>query len=287
MSRPRLITFLTDFGLSDSYVGVMKGAVARVNPRLKVIDLTHDIPPQDIDAASFSLASSCEGFRAGAANSSVVGPGVGRPRRAVAVRIREGFLVGPDNGIFSGVYSKSRPIAAVELTERKFWRRLDPSRGRAPGEGFGNPASTFHGREIFAPVAAFLANGVQIGKFGRAIPIGDLVQNRLLQAFSKNDEIIGVVQYIDRFGNLITNIPAPNSEFPGCDNLPAEFFREGALAKIFETDAPIVKTYSDRKAGEIVALIGSHGFLEISKVNGNARAELMAVVGTDVRLTKN
>jgi hypothetical protein len=197
MNSNRILTLTSDFGLSDVYVGVMKGAIAQINPHLTVIDLTHDISPQNIAAAEFCLLDAYRYFPDGTVHVAVVDPGVGSNRRAIAIEFRHGFLVGPDNGIFSGVLSQSRAIAAVELTQTQYWRTPKPS-------------NTFHGRDIFAPVGAHLASGVPLAELGRTIDLATLVQLDLPQLTHTSTGILGGIQYIDRFGNLVTNIPGSN-----------------------------------------------------------------------------
>jgi S-adenosylmethionine hydrolase len=141
-----IITLLTDFGLQDPYGGVMKGAIATLAPTATVIDLTHQIPPQDVAAARFALMSAFPYFPSGTVHTVVVDPGVGTARRAIAIATEASYLVGPDNGVFSGVLTQTTVRAAVALTNPRYWRTPDPSQ-------------TFHGRDIFAPVAAHLALG--------------------------------------------------------------------------------------------------------------------------------
>ena len=168
MKQPHVLTLLTDFGLSDCYVGVMKGVIAQVNASLNVIDLTHQIPPQNVALARFALMTAFPYFPVGTVHVAVVDPGVGGTRRAIALAVGEdaaqpsGFLVGPDNGLFSGVLTTYPAIAAVELTEPQYWRSPTPS-------------ATFHGRDIFAPVGAYLANGVPLNEVGQSIAPETLV----------------------------------------------------------------------------------------------------------------
>jgi S-adenosyl-L-methionine hydrolase (adenosine-forming) len=156
MEDARILTLLTDFGLNDVYVGVMKGVIAQVNPQLRVIDLTHQIPPQNVTAAQFNLMNAYPYFPPGTVHVAVVDPGVGGTRRAIAIQLAEAFLVGPDNGLLSGVVAQKQVIQAVELTNTRYWRNATPS-------------STFHGRDIFASVGAHLASGVAIAEMGDAI----------------------------------------------------------------------------------------------------------------------
>ena len=249
------ITLLSDFGLQDVYVGVMKGAIAQINSETKIIDLTHQIPPQNLAAARFSLLNAIPYFPPQTVHIAVVDPGVGSDRRGIAIEFSNGFLVGPDNGIFSGILSLLPAIIAVELTNPQYWLTE-------------NPSSTFHGRDIFAPVGAYLAKGVDIKDFGREIEVNSLV-NLAIDAIEITDTgIIGCIQYVDRFGNLITNIPQT-----------AVKGKSWGLKLKNETISSS-KTYSDRLRGEIVAIIGSHNWIEIAVNRGSAESAL-AMTWTD------
>jgi hypothetical protein len=244
-----MITLLSDFGDSDVYVGVMKGVIAQIDRAIAIIDLTHQIPPQDIAAARFALMNAYPYFPPGTVHIAVVDPGVGSSRRGVAVEFAGGYLVGPDNGLFSGVLSQSKAIAAVELTNSHYWRTPQPS-------------NTFHGRDIFAPVGAHLARGVNLSELGEAIAVSSLVQFPLPAYSLTNIGATGCIQYIDRFGNLITNIPASLvqgqnwSVMAGNLNIPSGY------------------TYGDRPPGSLLALVGSHGWVEIAVNGGNAKSQL-------------
>ncbi|AVH65834.1 SAM hydrolase/SAM-dependent halogenase family protein [Nostoc sp. 'Peltigera membranacea cyanobiont' N6] len=249
IDRQRLMTFLSDFGDRDIYVGIMKGVIAQINPRLTVIDLTHQIQPQDIAAARFCLMNAYPYFPVGTVHLAVVDPGVGSKRRAIAVEFAQGFLVGPDNGIFSGVLSQSPAIAAVELTNLNYWRTSQPS-------------NTFHGRDIFAPVAASLASGVPLKQLGQEINPASLVKLDIAECQQTSNGVVGCIQYIDRFGNLASNIPA--SYVQG-----KTWYVQAAGLSI-----PGCKTYGDVSVGERLALVGSHGWVEIAINSGNARSKL-------------
>ncbi|MBW4488773.1 MAG: SAM-dependent chlorinase/fluorinase [Trichocoleus desertorum ATA4-8-CV12] len=244
-----LVTLLTDFGLSDVYVGVMKGVIAGISPGVRVIDLTHEVPPQDVVAARFCLLNAYPYFPLGTVHVAVVDPGVGSVRRAIAVGLEEGFLVGPDNGLFGGVLSRHTAIAAVELTNAQFWRS-------------GQPSSTFHGRDIFAPVAAHLASGVALQELGPAIDLQSLVQLPFPSCRSVGNRIWGCVQYCDRFGNLITNIPA------------SAVMGKAWTVVVGDREIVAVSSYSDRPSGELLALVGSHGWVEVAVNGGSAQARL-------------
>lgn len=277
MVQHRLLTLLSDFGLSDSYVGMMKGAIAQVNAALTVIDLTHQIPPQNIALARFVLMTAYPYFPEGTVHVAVVDPGVGSTRRAIALAIGEepadptGFLVGPDNGLFSGVLAAHSVIAAVELTEPEYW--LTPK-----------PSATFHGRDIFVPVGAHLASGVPLHQLGQSIAPETLVALDLPQCYQCEEagasaqantvledaaaiaprvcKLMGCIQAIDHFGNVITNIP--ESRVLG---------KRWSLS-VNGTTLSGKKIYSDSQPGELIALIGSHGWVEIAVNGGSAQAKL-------------
>jgi S-adenosylmethionine hydrolase len=255
----RLITLLTDFGLSDVYVGTMKGAIANIDPTLQIIDLSHQVPPQHIAIARFQLMISHPYFPPGTVHIAVVDPGVGSQRRAIAVEFAGGFLVGPDNGLFSGVLSQSPAIAAVELDQPEYWRTATPS-------------STFHGRDIFAPVGAHLACGVPLTDVGTAIDPQALVTLDLPDWHRTSSGLRGSVQYIDRFGNLVTNIPGDEV------NHHAWSLTLGTI------QMPGQHTYSDAALGEPVAIVGSHGWVEVAVHGGDAQFQLRAELGSEVEI---
>ncbi len=251
-----VLTLLTDFGLSDAYVGVMKGTIVQINPRLPVIDLTHQVPPQDIATARFHLMSAYPYFPRGTVHVVVVDPGVGSSRRAIAVQLEAGFLVGPDNGVFSGVLSQHRAIAAVELTNPRYWLTVHPS-------------TTFHGRDIFAPVGAHLGTGVSLSKLGDVIDVASLTQFPFPDAIQTETGFQGVIQAIDHFGNLITNISG-------------DCIHQSWSVQIQGQPYPGQKTYAEAKPGEVLGLIGSHGWVEIAVNSGNAHKELAMQVGSEI-----
>ena len=262
MTRSQLVTLLTDFGWQDVYVAVMKGVIATINPQISVVDLTHQIPPQDLIAGRFALLNAYAYFPHGTVHIAVIDPGVGSQRRGIAIELAAGsFLVGADNGLFSGILQKERAIAkrgtgtiaVVELSNSKYWRSDRPS-------------TTFHGRDIFAPVGAHLASGIPLKELGKEIAIDSLVKLSLPEVTIEKNQIIGCVQYIDRFGNLITNIAAQNLQFR------QQVFIDRQLI-------PWGNTYSNVKERELIALIGSHGYLEIAVNCGNAQEKLQVTVG--------
>ena len=286
MPENRIITLLSDFGLSDVYVGVMKGVIAQINPALTVVDLTHQIPPQDIAAARFSLMNAYPYFPDGTVHVAVVDPGVGGCRRGIALQLNTGFLVGPDNGVFSGVLSQNPVVAAVELTNPDYWRSPTPS-------------MTFHGRDIFASAGAHLACGVPIEQLGEVTDPTTLVQLAIPERTLTADGIEGCIQYVDHFGNLITNIPAADvrgktwsvvvGDSPrsllrdrnsSAEYSPAELPHRGSA----ERTIPASQTYSNHELGNLVALIGSHGWVEIAVNGGSAQSKLQLGVGARVQV---
>jgi S-adenosyl-L-methionine hydrolase (adenosine-forming) len=254
-----VVTLLTDFGRQDVYVGVMKGAIATVNSQLQIIDLTHDIPPQNIRAASFCLLNAHAYFPANTVHVAVVDPGVGSQRRGVAIAFEEGFVVCPDNGLCTGILEKKSAIAAVELTNPQYWRTSHPS-------------FTFHGRDIFASVGAHLASGVPITALGRAIEPDSLIKLSLPSIQKSDREIRGCIQYIDGFGNLISNIPGESVD--------------GKSWQAIVNDSIVAagNTYSDVPSGETIVLVGSHGWIEIAVNGGNAKQKLQLNLESEIKI---
>ncbi|MFB2835697.1 S-adenosyl-l-methionine hydroxide adenosyltransferase family protein [Floridanema evergladense] len=259
MNQQRIVTLLTDFGLSDIYVGVMKGVIAGINSTLKVIDLTHEIPPQNLIAARFCLMNAVSYFPQDTVHIAVVDPGVGSNRKGIAIKFADGFLVGPDNGLFSGILSQSPVISAVELTNSNYWRTNSPS-------------TTFHGRDIFAAVGAHLASGVSFEDLGRVIDPESLVKLPMAECREKEGILEGCIQYIDRFGNLITNIPG---------NL---VIGNSWTVEIAQVNIPGKRTYSDIPIGSLIALVGSHGWVEIAVNHGNAQLKLQLNYGDKIKV---
>lgn len=244
-----LVTLLSDFGDRDVYVAVMKGVIAQINPNLGVVDLTHQIPPQNIAAARFCLMNAYPYFGEGTVHIAVVDPGVGSRRRAIAVKCAGWFLVGPDNGIFSGVLAQNPAITVVDLTNSQYWRTPKPSK-------------TFHGRDIFAPVGAHLASGVSLQQLGDEIDPASLVQMNLENCTQTKTGWSGYIQYIDYFGNLVSNIPGDYTQ------------GKKWCVQVGGVIIPGCNTYSEVQTGEALALIGSHGWVEIAINSGNAQSQL-------------
>lgn len=260
MPENRLMTLLSDFGGRDVYVGVMKGVIAQINSAIRLVDLTHEIPPQDVMAARFCLMEAFPYFPDGTVHLAVVDPGVGGSRRAIAVELATGFLVGPDNGLLTGVLRQYPALAAIELTNRQYWRSH-------------NPSSTFHGRDIFAPVAAHLASGVPLAELGQEIDLDSLVTLPIPECIPTEKGVLGCIQYVDYFGNLVTNVPG---------SLVAGKVWSVQVGEMRITGQ---NTYSDISVGSLVGLVGSHGWVEIAINGGNAQSQLQVKVGTQVQIS--
>src|SRR5688572_12873501 len=186
-----IVTLLTDFGTADYFVGAMKGAVLAANPSAQVVDITHEVPAYDIEAGAFTLRAAFETFPEGTVHVAVVDPGVGSERRAVAVEGRGHAFVGPDNGIFGHVYERVRPFRVFHLTDESFFRP--------------EVSATFHGRDIFAPVAGALSRGVRAGELGPQV--FDFVRlPSAAPARLADGTLAGAVIHVDRYGNCVTNI---------------------------------------------------------------------------------
>jgi S-adenosylmethionine hydrolase len=259
MATSPLLTLLTDFGLQDIYVGVMKGVIAQIAPAVRVIDLTHQIPPHNVAAARFNLMAAYSYFPTGTVHVAVVDPGVGGGRRAIALQLIDGFLIGPDNGLFPDLLEQHPILKAVELTNRAYWRTP-------------NPSHTFHGRDIFAPVGAHLANGVAIEELGVAIEPDSLVCLPLGEWSQKDGIITGCIQYIDHFGNLVTNVPGKVVQ------------GKQWSARFGRTMVPGSRSYSDCEIGSLLALVGSHGWIEIAVNSGSAWSKLRMNWGDPVQV---
>jgi len=255
-----VITLTTDFGAADWFVGTMKGVIASLAPKTTVLDLTHGLPPGDIRGAAFSLAASHRFFPQGAIHVVVVDPGVGSRRKAIAVRTATAVFVGPDNGVLSWALAKEK-LKAIHALENNT-RFLQPV------------SHTFHGRDIFAPVAAYLSRGVPIHEFGP--PLKDFIHLPWPEPRVRQGKIEGEVVYIDHFGNAITNLEGgllrPSSE-AACQ-VHAQHRQVCPVRTHFQAVPP----------KSPVALLGSSGFLEIALNGGSAKAALGIHVGTRITL---
>jgi len=275
MPQPALV-LLTDFGTRDAYVGIVKAVLARLAPESRHIDLTHAIPPGDVRAGAFTLWQAHEYLPAGSIILAVVDPGVGTSRRAIALRLPNGFGVGPDNGLFSWILDPVAPVEAVEL---------DPAR-LSPGA----PSATFHARDLFAPAAARLAATQTLADLGP--PQAEIVRlpPPLLEALP--DGLRGEVLWIDGFGNAVTSLGRMRAagdafEFSAAwqDHRPRTI-RPPAVRLELPSGAmlPLARTFGDVPAGEPLAYVGSSGLVEIGVHAGRADQRFNLSPGQTVTL---
>ncbi len=251
MPRP-VIALLTDFGSRDHYVAAMKGVILGIAPDVTLVDITHEIDPQDVLSAALELAACRPFFPAGTIFLVVVDPGVGTPRRAIAASAAGCLFVAPDNGVLGLVLESQPSPTVVELTERRYQRD--------------EVSGTFEGRDRFAPVAAWLARGTDMRALGPAA--GDLVRLDVPGPRISEDGVVGEVLKIDRFGNLMSNIRA---------GMLAEAGAGGALfVRAGRESCRLVGTYGQTEPGALCALIGSSGYLEVA-VNGGSAAQRLGL----------
>ena len=255
-----LITLTTDFGLSDWFVGTMKGVIAGIAPKATVIDVTHDLPAGDLRAGAFALAASYRFFPKNTVHVVVVDPGVGSPRQAMAVRTDNYCFVGPDNGVLSLALSGERIQAAQALTAEAYFLK---------------PVSvTFHGRDIFAPVAAYLSLGTPIRRLGPALK--EFARLDWPEPRRQSGKLEGEVVYIDRFGNGITNLSGELLRSSGATRCVIYARRRHWC--------PVKRFYQAVPPEAPVAVLGSTGFLEIAVNGGSAEARLGLKRGTCLTL---
>jgi len=256
LNRSGIITLTTDFGLDDAYVGMVKGVILNIFPRARLVDITHSITPQHIQQAGFLLFTAHRYFPDATVHMAVVDPGVGTSRRPIVVQANRQFLVGPDNGLFTDflndqarVYHLNRPQFFLEKVSH-----------------------TFHARDIFAPVSAHLAKGVDPAELGALIT--DPVRIERPAPVANESRIVGTIIYVDRFGNLITNIRADQVS-------------EDSIVRIMGKEIRgIALSYGDHPKGSLLAIIGSSGLLEIALACDSAALRLKAGIGQAVEVRK-
>jgi S-adenosylmethionine hydrolase len=279
-----MVTLATDFGLVDGYAGIMHGVVQSICPGVAVVDLTHQVAPQDVRSAAYLLYAAYPYFPADTVHCVVVDPGVGTSRRAIAVQTPRGCFVAPDNGVLSYVLDREPVTAAVSLTNPRY--HLSPV------------SRTFHGRDVFAPVAAHLACGVPLPDLGESVARWVTFSVPHISV-RPGGELGGVAIHVDRFGNLITSIGQllwrgddlsvrPAFSTAGGRGIgqwsspfPASEARVRVGGRCIEGIQP---AYGDAPAGELLALVGSIGHLEIAVAGGSAAQVLGAGVGAEVIL---
>lgn len=263
---PRSVTFLTDFGYSDEYPGVCRLVVAGIDPRIRMLDITHGIPPGDVRRGALALAAAVR-FSAPAVHLAVVDPGVGSSRRALALTCGEHHLVGPDNGLLL--------LAAAVLGGIDAAFDISASPVRA------GDSSTFHGRDVFSPVAAELARGAAPGELGEAVGFRELVQLEMPEPTIAAGQVDAHVLYLDQYGNVILNLHA--------EALDGTFFAAD-VATWFETSrqkmlVPLGRTFADVAAGDPVLYTDSTGYLALAVNRGSAASRFGLGPDNEVRFT--
>ena len=254
-----IITLTSDFGLLDPYVGIMKGVILSIAPHVRLVDLSHDLHPQDIEAAAFVLESVQPYFPPGTVHLAVIDPGVGSARRALLVTTELAAFVGPDNGLFSAALAQ-RGARAWALDRPEYW--------------LPQPGSTFHGRDIFAPVAARFASGAPAEMLGTPLDDPVMLPARMPER-TGNDEIAGCVIHVDRFGNLITNVPG--------EWLAGRYWTCEIAGARIGGPSP---TYAAADPGGLLVLISSRGTAEVAVREGSAAERLAVRSGAVVRFIR-
>jgi len=259
----KIITLTSDFGLKDPYAAEMKAAILGICPQAVIVDVTHMVEKFNMREGAFVLASATPYFPDGSIHVAVVDPLVGTQRRPIIVETKRGFFVGPDNGVLMLAAEAQGVVRAREITSRKLM--------------LSNISGTFHGRDVFAPAAAHLAEGVSPEEFGPQIT--DPVIPQFTKVMHSRDAVSGEVLHIDDFGNIVTNIPSKDLA--------------GFRGSMVQVDLPsqtqqmkVLGTYADARLHELLVLVGSHGYAEIALNQGNAAERVPAKAGDKVTLTR-
>ncbi|VAX33301.1 hypothetical protein MNBD_NITROSPINAE05-722 [hydrothermal vent metagenome] len=256
-----VITLTTDFGLDDPFVGIMKGVILNLLPTVQVIDITHAIEPQNIQQTALVLESAHRYFPKNTVHLVVVDPGVGSDRRPIAVKTKSAIFVGPDNGVLTSAIDSASKV--YELTESSYFLK--------------SPSSTFHGRDVFAPATAWIAKGTALSEMGKEISDPQILN--FPQPTVHENTITGEIVYIDRFGNLISNVPEKLLRALKMESLTLRIGRQRIQG--------VTSHYSQCAPGAIGSLINSWGKLEIFCRDGNAAKKLKCHVGTSLTIKKN
>ena len=254
----KIITLNTDFGLEDNFVGVMKGVILSINPDVRIVDINNYIPPQNILAADYSLNNSYKFFPKGTIHLVVVDPGVGSERSSILVATENYFFVGPDNGVFTSIYENNNSYQVYSLENRKYFLE--------------HISSTFHGRDIFAPVAAHLSLGINPEVFGKELHKPFIMQ--IPKPKVNTGIILGEIIYVDRFGNLISNITS--NLLNNNDKIVINSEHIGRLSK----------SYSDVEIGKLVILKGSSGYIEVA-INQGSALKFFGKKNIGIKIEKN
>jgi S-adenosylmethionine hydrolase len=258
-----VITILSDFGLSDGYVASMKGVILSIFPEVRIVDISHSIERHDIVAGAFILASVVHYFPKDTVHLAVIDPGVGTQRRGIVITSKNCMFVGPDNGVLVPSANRKGIINVRSISNKEMVLE--------------HPSDTFHGRDIFAPVAAYLASGKEVGAVGPEID--EYIRLQLPESTVRDRVIEGQIIHIDRFGNLITNILK--------ETLQEINVGESIVVEIRDRKSPIKirSSYGYGEPGELLATVGGTGFLEISVNQGDASRYTGGRKGTKIRIS--
>ena len=259
----KIATLTTDFGLKDPYVAEMKAAILSICPNSAIVDITHEIAKFNVRVGAYMLASAEPYFPKGSVHVAVVDPGVGTQRRPILIQTKQGFFVGPDNGILVLGAEKQGITCIHELANPKFM--------------LPKVSNTFHGRDIFAPAAAYLLNGVKPEEFGPKI--SEAVKPEFAKVTLKNGVVVGEVLHVDGFGNIITNI---NEKEAAQNHLKGTVIVE---LQNYKLKLRFCNAYGETKPREPLALIGSHGFLEIALKQSSAAEKFKTKLGDRVTIS--
>lgn len=264
-----IIVLMTDFGYKDPYVSLMKSVIYKINPKVKIIDLTHDIPSFNVHYASYILLVSYKYFPRGTIFVVVVDPGVGGNRKALIIKTRNYLFVGPDNGVLYPAANDDGIVDIINVVNDKFF--IKPT------------SNTFHGRDIFAPVAAYLSLGIDHKVFGNNIAVKDIIKHEIsIREFNGTDKTIcGQVIYIDKFGNIVLNIKYPQYDL-------YKFFTEARISvNNRDFKVKVGKSFSSVNRGEFVLYVNSFNLMELGINMGNAAKTLNVKVGDSICIELN
>ncbi|MCW4006540.1 MAG: S-adenosyl-l-methionine hydroxide adenosyltransferase family protein [Candidatus Bathyarchaeota archaeon] len=258
---PQIITLTTDFGLKDPYAAQLKAVILTLCPKATIVDTTHQIEKFNIRNGAYTLSCAAPYFPQGTIHVAVVDPGVGTQRRPIIIQTKKGFFVGPDNGLLLLAAKPQTIIAAHQITNPKFT--------------LPHVCSTFHGRDIFAPAAAHLANGVAIDTFGEKIAIDELETPTFASVAVQETRVMGEVLHVDGFGNVITNVYPVDVKSLNVDLFAVEL-------PCAQLKLGFSKTYGDVEPKQPLLLVGSHGYLEIALNQGSTADKLQIRVGDKI-----
>lgn len=261
-----VVTLLSDFGLYDPYVAEMKAVILSINPESQIVDITHEIEKFDIRMGAFVLASATPFCPPDTVHVAVVDPGVGTKRRPIIVETKRGFYVGPDNGLLMLAAQKEEIIKVYHIVNTKYM--------------LSKVSNTFHGRDVFAPAAAYLASGIHPSEFGPAVQDYSFLE--FAKPKSEKGEVVGEILYVDSFGNVVSNL----SEI----DLEKAEFREGDSLSVMLGGKSLAlrfcSAYGEVQSGTALVLVGGSGFLEVAVNEGSASRMLGAKVGDSFRISR-